>query len=246
MKKVLFFACALFAGMAVTSCSNEDDLTTASVSDTQTDMEVLSRFIDVNEATNEYYINENKKTRALSYVSDSDWQALQNVSPVNLEKCKKDLQALNEQVAEAVSDPKVAYMVFSVNGKTIVKNLRNAKFGFEKSEGTAVSSRTIPSTLMVYGGSEQTTTPFKDPSRTIRMTVEKDPFVTGYYFSKFLVLMQRLILMTIQQLLKVLRLVELVLCLIHRLHGQLITMLWKMGSIIGNLRLKEVHQVMVQ
>lgn len=52
MKKVLFFACALFAGMAVTSCSNEDDLTTVSVSDTQTDMEVLSRFIDVNEATN--------------------------------------------------------------------------------------------------------------------------------------------------------------------------------------------------
>ena len=97
----------------------------------------------------------------MSYVSDSDWQALQNVSPVNLEKCKKDLQALNEQVAEAVSDPKVAYMVFSVNGKTIVKNLRNAKFGFEKSEGTAASSRTIPSTLMVYGGSEQTTTPLK-------------------------------------------------------------------------------------
>jgi hypothetical protein len=38
MKKVLFFACALFAGMAVTSCSNEDDLTTVSVSDTQTDL----------------------------------------------------------------------------------------------------------------------------------------------------------------------------------------------------------------
>lgn len=31
MKKVLFFACALFAGMAVTSCSNEDDLTTVSM-----------------------------------------------------------------------------------------------------------------------------------------------------------------------------------------------------------------------
>lgn len=39
---------------------------------------------------------------------------------------------------------------------------------------------------MVYGGSEQTTTPFKDPSRTIRMTVEKDPFVTGYYFFQIL------------------------------------------------------------
>ena len=62
----------------------------------------------------------------------------------------------------------------------------DTKFGFEKSEGTAVSSRTIPSTLMVYGGSEQTTTPFKDPSRTIRMTVEKDPFVTGYYFFQIL------------------------------------------------------------
>ena len=65
MKKVLFFACALFAGMAVTSCSNEDDLTTVSVSDTQTDMEVLSRFIDVNEATNEYYM------RISSWLSDS-------------------------------------------------------------------------------------------------------------------------------------------------------------------------------
>ena len=59
--------------------------------------------------------------------------------------------------------------------------------------------------------------------------------------------MQRLIQMTIQQLLKVLHLAELVLCLIHRLRGQLITMRWKnWGNIIGNLKLKEVHQVLVQ
>lgn len=51
-------------------------------------MEVLSRFVDVNEATNEYYINENKKTRALSYVTGSDWQDLEKVSPLSIESIR--------------------------------------------------------------------------------------------------------------------------------------------------------------
>ena len=42
------------------------------VSDSVSDMEVLSRFVDVNEITNEYLPMRIKKTRALSYVTGSD------------------------------------------------------------------------------------------------------------------------------------------------------------------------------
>ena len=72
MKKILYLASFLLACMFISSCSNDEMLTETVVGDTQTDMEILSRFIDVNEATNEYYINVNKKTRALSYVTGAD------------------------------------------------------------------------------------------------------------------------------------------------------------------------------
>lgn len=39
-------------------------------------------------------------------------------SPMSVEKHKIDLQTLNAQVASAISNPNVAYMVFPVNGKT--------------------------------------------------------------------------------------------------------------------------------
>ena len=59
MKKFSSIVLGIFAAFAVCSC-NDEEVMEPVVSDTQTDMEVLSRFVDVNEATNEYYINENK------------------------------------------------------------------------------------------------------------------------------------------------------------------------------------------
>lgn len=62
MKKILHMACFLVGCIIVSSCSDDEVITQQLVvRDTQTDMLVLSRFIDINESTNEYYINENKK-----------------------------------------------------------------------------------------------------------------------------------------------------------------------------------------
>ena len=97
----------------VSSCSDDEVITQQPiVRDTQTDMQVLSRYIDINESTNEYYINENKKTRALSYVTGADWKELEKVSSINLEKCKRNLRDLNTQVAMAIGDPNITYIVF--------------------------------------------------------------------------------------------------------------------------------------
>lgn len=188
MKNFYLVCMALLAGFIASSCTQDDTIVENSVRDTQTDMEILSRFIDINETTNEYYINENKKTRALSYVTNSDFEELEKVSPVNIEKCQMELNALNAQVGKAMADPNIAYMVFSVNGKTLVKNLRDANFGFEVSNEQVVSTRSLPYPLDIYGGQpESTTGQFMDASRTIRMSVELNPSVSfGYYFFQVL------------------------------------------------------------
>ena len=85
MKKVMFMFISLLTVLGVCSC-NDNEVIEPVVSDSVSDMEVLSRFVDVNEITNEYYFNENKKTRALSYVTGSDWQDLEKVSPLSIEK----------------------------------------------------------------------------------------------------------------------------------------------------------------
>lgn len=187
MKKILYLASFLLVCMFISSCSDDEMVTEPVVGDTQTDMEILSRFIDVNEATNEYYINENKKTRALSYVTGADWEELEKVSPINLEQCKRNLRALNAQVAVAVQDPNIAYMVFSVNGKTMVKKLRDTSFDFVSSQSSSASTRALPNSLEVYGGSNSSTGKFKDSNRTIRMNVNLDANVQfNYYFFQIL------------------------------------------------------------
>ena len=145
-------------------------------------MEILSRFIDVNLATNEYYINGNKKTRVSSYVTGSDWRDLEKVSPVNLEKCKNNLAVLNAEVARAIADPEIAYMVFSVNGKTLVKKLRDTDLEFASSQNLNASTKAISYSLNVNGGSDTSTGKFKDASRTIRMNVNLHVNVKSNYY----------------------------------------------------------------
>lgn len=188
MKKILYMAFFLVGCIIVSSCSDDEVITQQPiVRDTQTDMQVLSRYIDINESTNEYYINENKKTRALSYVTGADWKELEKVSSINLEKCKRNLRDLNTQVAMAIGDPNITYIVFSVEGKTLVKKIRDANFDLVSSYASSVSTRTLPYSLEVTGGSDKSTGKFKDENRTIRMDVNLDSKVQlNYYFFQVL------------------------------------------------------------
>ena len=188
MKKFSSIVLGIFAAFAICSC-NDEEVMEPVVSDTQTDMEVLSRFVDVNEATNEYYINENKRTRALSYVTGSDWEALEKVSPLSVEKFKGNLAVLNAQVAAAISNPSTAYMVFSVNGKTMVKKVKeNVGFGFAAAEGIVEKSKANYPKLSIFGGSSNSTTGvFYDSSRTMNMDVAVNNNITfNYYFFEVL------------------------------------------------------------
>ena len=172
MKKVMFMFISLLTVLGVCSC-NDNEVIEPVVSDSVSDMEVLSRFVDVNEITNEYYFNENKKTRALSYVTGSDWQDLEKVSPLSIEKYKNNLQVLNAQVASAISNPNTAYVVFSVNGKTLVKKVKeDANFDFSVFRDVVTETRAVLPSLSINGGSQSTTGVFYDSSRTLKMQVD--------------------------------------------------------------------------
>lgn len=187
MKKVKSMVFGMLALLGICSCT-ESEITEPVVSNSVSDMEILSRFVDVNEATNEYYFNENKKTRALSYVTGSDWQDLEKVSPLSIEKYKNNLQVLNAQVASAISNPNTAYIVFSINGKTLVKKVKeDASFDFSTSKNTAVGTRATYPTLSINGGAQNSTGVFYDSSRTLNMRVELNTAIQfNYYFFEVL------------------------------------------------------------
>lgn len=180
MKIKMYLASFLLVCMFISSCSDKE-LSEPVLGNTQTDMEVLARFVDVNLETNEYFINENIQTRSLSNIT-GDYNKLQKVSPLSREKYQTQLDALNAQVAQAVQDPGNAYMVFSVEGKTWVKKLRDADFGFKIDNTPSVSTRALPGNLDIFGGSEAKTGEFRDASRTMRMQVNLDPSVQFNYY----------------------------------------------------------------
>lgn len=187
MKKTTSIFVGLLTILAVCSCT-DNDVTEPVVSNTESDMEVLARFVDVNEATNEYYINENKTTRALSYVTGSDWRDLEKVSPLSIEKYNTNLRALNDQVASAISNPNTAYIVFSVNGKTLVKKVKeNASFDFSVSKNAIAGTRANFPSLNINGGSQSSTGIFYDSSRTLRMQVNlNSALYSTYHFFEVL------------------------------------------------------------
>lgn len=91
MKKIfLSLAVLAFGGFLFSSCQDDDVVSEKSVvRDYQTDAQILSKFVDLNRSTGEYFINENKRTTAMSYLTDKDWLELQNVSPVNYESMRR-------------------------------------------------------------------------------------------------------------------------------------------------------------
>lgn len=129
MRKMFFpFALLLLSGMAFTSCSQDEEIVAESpvMRDYQTDAQILSKFVDINRSTDEYYINENKRTSVMSYLTDNDWLELKKVSPANYQRFEKGLQELNDQLQAYAKDPEISKIVYSTyGGETYVKELNH-------------------------------------------------------------------------------------------------------------------------
>ena len=119
MKKLfLSLAVLAFGIFSFTSCQDDDVVNSESpvMRDYQIDVQILSKFVDVNKSVGEYFLNENKKNSLMAYVSDADWQELLKVNPVNRDRFENELNALNSQLAVAAQDPDVSQIVYSTYG----------------------------------------------------------------------------------------------------------------------------------
>lgn len=171
----------LSAGVGVTSCSDDEVINVESpvTRDYQTDSQILSKFVDFNSSTGVYFINENKRPNAVSYLNDQDWLELSKVNPVNYDRYEKGLQELNRQLAEYEKDPNISKIIYSTyDGKTYIKDLNNdCSIQIEKS---SIISRDVKAnyTQMSISGGTQSYASFNAGS-TIYTDIQILAF--GYY-----------------------------------------------------------------
>lgn len=126
MKKLFFLLTALLSiGSVVTSCSNDNasDSNQPATRSYVQDAELLMKFVDVDKAEGLYYINDNKKITALSYITDKDWQELQKVDPANRTIYENELMQLNAQLENVAKNGAVSQIVYSTYGETWVRNI---------------------------------------------------------------------------------------------------------------------------
>lgn len=176
---------ALFSlGMCVTSCSDDDVASSEApaMRDYQTDVQILSKFVDVNKSVGEYFLNENKKNSPMAYVSDTDWQALQEVSPTNRTRFENELKELNSQLAVAAQNPEVSQIVYSTYGETWVREIdHNTPVVLSVSENTnSVATRSTYQRLQLLYGQEQWAS-FK-AGKTIKSDININMYGSAYYF----------------------------------------------------------------
>lgn len=185
MKKLfLSLAVLAFGIFSFTSCQDDDVVNSESpvMRDYQIDVQILSKFVDVNKSVGEYFLNENKKNSLMAYVSDADWQELLKVNPVNRDRFENELKALNSQLAVAAQDPDVSQIVYSTYGETWVREIdHESPVVLKVSENTSsVATRSTWARLQLLYGQEQWAS-FK-AGKTIKSDISINMFGYAYYF----------------------------------------------------------------
>ena len=86
MKRIHILLMALVA-LSIQGCQDDFDVPSEQASRSyEQDAEVLNRFVDINKTTHEYYINPNKRTTALSYITNDGAEELAVVNSLNLDE----------------------------------------------------------------------------------------------------------------------------------------------------------------
>lgn len=185
MKKLsLFFAFFALGCFLLSSCSQDENILSESeaIRDYQTDAQILSKFVDVNKSVGEYFINENKKTSPMAYISDSDWMELAKVNPTNKNRFESELKELNSQLAVAAQDPEVSQIVYNTYGETWIREI-NHKAPVKLAKTTNLntkSTRALYQRLQLLYGQEQWAS-FR-AGQVVQSDISINMFGFSYYF----------------------------------------------------------------
>lgn len=96
MKRIHILLMALVA-LSIQGCQDDFNVPSEQASRSyEQDAEVLNRFVDINKTTHEYYINPNKRTTALSYITNADAEELAVVNSLNLDVFQQSIDRVGK------------------------------------------------------------------------------------------------------------------------------------------------------
>lgn len=90
------------------------------------DADVINQFVDFNSNTYEFYINPDKRSTLLSYITRADVEELNKVNPLNLDKFKQRIAHINQLAGSMASSGGVDYIVMMTESETYVKRMNGS------------------------------------------------------------------------------------------------------------------------
>jgi hypothetical protein len=91
----------------------------------EADVHVLNKFVDISEPVQKYYINPNKKSTVLSYITNSDLEELNAVNSLSASRYEKSLLRLNERISQSISSQTVDYVVMCTSSQIFVDRIND-------------------------------------------------------------------------------------------------------------------------
>lgn len=111
MKKELITLTIVLSALSLQSCQNSLDIPTPASRNYRQDVEILNKFMDINRTVHGYYINPNKRSSVLSYITNADTEELNAVNPLNLNSFEQSIDRISNLSGEFAASRSADYIV---------------------------------------------------------------------------------------------------------------------------------------
>ena len=115
----------MLAALSIQSCQDDLNIPAPASRSYDQDAEVLNRFVDINKTTHEYYINPNKRTTALSYITNADTEELNAVNPLTLDMFKQSISRISNLSEQSASNHIMDYVVMITGSEVYVSRTKS-------------------------------------------------------------------------------------------------------------------------
>ena len=180
MNKLILSFIALNLSIISISCSQDSQSPSREYEE---DAEILARFVDINKSEGTYFINENLKLSALSYITEKNWKELQAVSLTNRARFENELKELNSELANCAQREDISQIIYSTYTETWIRDINKTpvKFTINKSAQPTIASRATAGNLTLWSGMGVLTSNFNGP-RLIESEIHVEMYGRKYYY----------------------------------------------------------------
>lgn len=154
--KQIYSLLAVLLVLSLQSCQDNWSLPSPASRNYQQDVAVLNDFVEINETTHEYYVNPNKKSTVLSYLTNTDAEEFNAVNPVNLNGFKRSISQINGLSGQLAASQGVDYIVMMTESEIYISRIKSdSPIRLTKKLSNGRMSRSIIATCNITDYKEQ-------------------------------------------------------------------------------------------